>query len=254
MIRIRAALIHLGICLVIATSLLAVVFGLWYPTPLWHLLGLEHILIILLSIDVTIGPIITLIIYNPGKGMGKLKRDLIIIATCQLSALAYGAYTVYIARPVAIVFNKDRFDVVTALDIDTDSLKVAAKAKPPVLTDLPMWGPKWFFAELPADPEQRQKILFAAVSGGHDLPQRPEFYRPFDENLPAFRQHIRPLSELKKLNPLVTPEIWRERIGYDEAAEKNLGYVPVRAQFYDAVVLVDQATGKRLGITLLQPW
>jgi len=60
---------------------------------------------LVLIVDVCLGPLLTLAVFDPKKK--ELKRDLSIILLIQLSALFYGIYTVSVARPAYIVFAVD---------------------------------------------------------------------------------------------------------------------------------------------------
>ncbi|MGH8510357.1 MAG: TfpX/TfpZ family type IV pilin accessory protein, partial [Gammaproteobacteria bacterium] len=174
--RWKASAIHLSICAVIALAVLAWMLLVWYPAPYFEGLGAGKLSMIIIGVDVVIGPLITLIIYNPLKK--SLRFDLTVVALLQLSALVYGVYVVYEARPVYVVFNVDRFDVVAANEIDPEERK---KVTLPEYQSLPLTGPRIVAAVLPADPKERERILFAAVGAGYDLPNFPQHYVPYAE-------------------------------------------------------------------------
>lgn len=169
--RLKAFLLHLAASALVALLALLLVFKLWYPAPLHAALGVTHILLLLLLIDVVLGPLLTLLIYKVGKKT--LVMDLTIIAALQLAALGYGLWTVAEGRPDWIVYNVDRFDVVTAVDIDTRQLD---EARTQYRNAPPRTGPQWVGALKPYDPEQSNNILFEAVQGGSDIAQRPNLY------------------------------------------------------------------------------
>ena len=81
----------------VATAVLAFMLSLWYPGPLFEAAGGDRLVFILVAVDVTLGPLITLVIFKAGKK--GLKFDLAVIASLQLAALVYGMHTVYVARP-----------------------------------------------------------------------------------------------------------------------------------------------------------
>ncbi len=147
--RIKAFLIHLGISLVVAVAAMALVFGLWYPSPLHAALGVTGIFLLLLAVDVVLGPCLTLVVFKPGKKT--LVMDLTAIALLQLSALAYGVWTVAEGRPAWLVFAVDRFELVRVLDIDERKLEQAdlAYRQPSLL------GPQWVAASNPVDSDER---------------------------------------------------------------------------------------------------
>ena len=91
--RIKFFLGHLFISLVIALLVMSFVFFVWYPLPLATAVGVTHIFLMMLVIDVIIGPLLGLFVYKEGKT--SLKFDLSIIIAIQTSALCYGIYNKY---------------------------------------------------------------------------------------------------------------------------------------------------------------
>lgn len=110
--RFKAFFVHLIGSLVIGLGALALVFFLWYPAPLHLALGVTSVFMLLIIVDITLGPLLTFLIYQPGKKT--LKFDLVVIVVLQLLALSYGLWAVIQGRPVWLVLNADRFDVVQA--------------------------------------------------------------------------------------------------------------------------------------------
>ena len=108
--RVRASAVHLGISTVIALAALTLIYLVWYPQSLAETQGVSRLALVLIGVDVTIGPLITLIIFNRAKK--SLRFDLAVVACLQVAALIYGMHSIFIARPAIIAFNVDRFDVV----------------------------------------------------------------------------------------------------------------------------------------------
>jgi hypothetical protein len=120
--RIRAAAIHLLVSVSIAASLFFAFWFVWYPYPLFHAVGGLDIFLILLAVDVTLGPLLTFVVFDTNKRT--LKFDLSVIALFQLAALLYGVYTLYIGRPVYAAALGHRFDLVQATSTKKRSRKV----------------------------------------------------------------------------------------------------------------------------------
>ena len=175
--RWQAAAIHFGISVAVAAAVLASLLLVWYPQPYFRLAGGAGLMLILIGVDVVMGPLLTLIVFDPRKK--SLKFDLAVIGLLQLAAFAYGISVIAQARPAYVVFSGDHFTVVAANQINPESL---AAAKPPY-DDLPVDGPRIVGAKLPADPAERQKVMLLAV-GGVDLPVLPRYYVPFAEVVP----------------------------------------------------------------------
>ena len=107
--RIRAALVYLAASAIVATIVFTTVFFAWYPPPFFAAAGGLDLLKIMVSVDLTLGPAVILVIYKPGKW--GLKFDIVTLAILQFSALMYGVYVLFEARPVYVVFVKDRFEI-----------------------------------------------------------------------------------------------------------------------------------------------
>ena len=194
--RFQAAGIHLCISLVIAALAATLVFALWYPYPYRDLSGGRELFTMLVSIDVILGPLLTLAVFNLKKPRAQLVRDLAIIGLVQLLALGYGLWTVYQARPVHMVFEMDRFRVTHAADIDPELL---AKA-PPSLQALPNTGPTTL-AVRPLLNSEKLSVTLAALSGAQ-MAFRPDLWQPYDADAAQRAwQAAKPAADLLKKYP-----------------------------------------------------
>ena len=194
--RFQAAGIHLCISLVIAALAATLVFALWYPYPYRDLSGGRELFTMLVSIDVILGPLLTLAVFNLKKPRAELVRDLAIIGLMQLLALGYGLWTVYQARPVHMVFEMDRFRVTHAADIDPELL---AKA-PPSLQALPNTGPTTL-AVRPLLNSEKLSVTLAALSGAQ-MAFRPDLWQPYDADAAQRAwQAAKPATDLLKKYP-----------------------------------------------------
>ncbi|WP_420464694.1 TfpX/TfpZ family type IV pilin accessory protein [Panacagrimonas sp.] len=247
-ISFRPALIHLGISALIAMLAMLVIFQVWYPAPLSDLQGVDRLVLIMIGVDVVIGPLITLIVYNPAKK--SLRFDLGVIAMLQTLALLYGLQAIYDGRPAYVVFSVDRFEVVPVQDVNQDSLgRTAAEFQPS------FWRPATVAARMPDDPEKRSDVLFSSISGGADLAQLPEYYVALDAERAAMLARLRPMEELRKLNEL-DDAAWAALLasfGKQTPTELELGYLPVSGNVKDGAMILDAQTGEVLGMRLLIP-
>jgi hypothetical protein len=238
--RVQAAGTHLLLSALIGASAAALVFLVWYPGLFAQLSGVLTIFGLLVLVDVTLGPLITLVIFNTKKK--ELGRDLTIVAAIQLAALAYGLYTVYTGRPVYFVHNASQLDLVFASDLSSDKL---ATAKLPEFRSLPVWGPRLIAAPMPADPAEAAKIVTAAVSGGDDIQYLPEYYVPFETVTSRALAQLKPLASLRAPEPKDQPALDKLRSAYAATASK-VGYLPVKASAQPAVAIFERDTGKLL--------
>ena len=91
--RWKAAGIHLLISIFIAVLVVAAMLLIWYPSPYFQAMGGAGLLMLVVGVDVVLGPLITLIIFNTKKK--SLKFDLTCVAVVQMVALAYGVSTMF---------------------------------------------------------------------------------------------------------------------------------------------------------------
>lgn len=197
LLRAKAAGLHLLVSLAVALGAAVLVFGLWYPWPYRVLSGGRNLFVLLTSVDMVLGPLLTFAVFDPvKKGWRQLRTDLAVIVALQLAALAYGLYTVYQVRPVALVFEQDRFRVITATDIYRPELPRAPEA----YRRLPLTGP-WILGTRKArDTSERNEALFMGI-GGIDIGQRPSFWQPYALSRQDALAKARPVELLLKQYP-----------------------------------------------------
>lgn len=237
--RSRATGVHFLISLVLAALTAAVVFGVWYPGPYKQLSGGQSLFYLVMTVDVILGPLLTFAVFDRNKGWPHLRRDLTIIGLIQLSALAYGLHIVYVARPVALVFEVDRFKVLSTDQIKVDELPNA----PSAYRRLPLTGPWELGTRAPQPGKEKNDALFLALSGV-DIGQRPSFWQPYADSQSAALAKSRPWAALLKQYPSRSADFQtrlRELGVSDDAAR----FLPTIARG-DWVAILD-ATGRVAG-------
>ena len=237
--RARAAGSHLLICAVIAALAAALVFGLWYPGFYRSASGGSNLFLLVTSVDVVLGPLLTFAVFNPTKGWKHLRCDLAIVGLIQVAALLYGLHTVYIVRPVAMAFETDRFRIVVAAGVYLPELP---KALPQYRT-LPLTGPWLLATRAPAPGDERKEAIFMGLKG-FDLADRPLFWQPYVESLPEVLAKSRPMSALLARYPARAAE-FRAVLSDMKADEETVRFLPLAARI-DWVVVLD-AKGTVLG-------
>ena len=61
--RWKASGTHFCLSILVIGGIAATAFSLWYPHGLYRVAGLDRLLLVMLGIDLTAGPLLTLIIY-----------------------------------------------------------------------------------------------------------------------------------------------------------------------------------------------
>jgi hypothetical protein len=248
MTRWKASAIHLAISATIAIIALALMLLLWYAPPFFSSAGGRQVLLIMLGVDVTLGPLITLIIFNTKKTRKTLVLDYLVIGILQFSALLYGVNVMFHGRPVFVVFIKNSFDMVLANQLNDEDIR---RAKPEYRS-LPLTGPVYVYSELPKDIKERNEVVLAAFSG-KDLPMFPQYYQLYAGHEPAVGAAAQPIADLKKLNPGRVTEI-DDTIRRNGWVESEIGFVPLRSKFEDMTVVVKRRDGKILSMLKMPPW
>jgi hypothetical protein len=245
--RWKAFGLHLAISALIAAIVIALVVVLWYPRPYFAAMGGEVLLRLLIGVDVVLGPVITLIIFDTRKP--RLKYDLATIAVLQLGALAYGSYVMFESRPVYNVFVRGFFETVPASGIIEESLGRAA----PEFRSLPLNGPRVAGARKPAEPDEAFRITMGAMQGGPDIVNLPHLYVPYAEVAAEAARAAKPLVTLSQKGKEAADQV-NAFVSVDGRASRSLGFVPVKARNKDFAAVVDRKTGEIVGYLPVNPW
>lgn len=240
--RFKFFLSHLAISFFIALIVVGVVFFIWYPTPLAHAVGVTHIFLMMLAIDVIVGPLLGLLVYKEGKK--NLKMDLSIIILIQLSALSYGVYSIAQGRPVWLAYNVDRFELIRNNQVWTQQI---AQALPQYRQ--PSWSkPQFVGVQFAQDLNVRNDEMFAEVFGGISIAQKPERYVSLDKVKQQMQLKAQNLDVLNHFNDKILVQTVLSH--YPEAT----AFVPLKANAVDMTVLINKEKGEVVKIVDLRPW
>jgi hypothetical protein len=243
--RYRAAATHLAISATLISVVFLLIYFMWYPGPLFDTAGGSTLFMLILGVDLTVGPLVTLIVFVPGKkGM---VFDLWVIGILQSAFLAYGVWSIAESRPVYIAFVKDRFELARA-NQTPDS--VLADAKMNRYLDMPWTGPRLVGVRFPTDADAKFNLMVSGL-GGVDIQSYPQYHVPYDEVRKQVVAHAAPLKKLEKFNKNLSSAELARKLGRPEDA---VGFLPLRAGKYDLTVLVDAKNGDVIKIAELKPW
>ena len=217
------------------------VFGWWYPYPYRELSGGRELLALVVAVDVVLGPLITLVIFNPAKTRRHLVMDFTVIGLLQVAALAYGLWTVFVARPVHLVFEYHRMAVVHAIDVDSDLL---AKA-PPSLQTLPVTGPTVIALRPFKNPAEQFDATTAALKG-FPLAARSDLWQAYEPARADVLKEAKPVAELRACFSHHAAQIDRAIAATDKQVT-DLRYLPLLSRKTAWTVLLDATTAEPLG-------
>lgn len=220
----RAALVHLGLSAFVGLATAAIVFGLWFPHPYRELAGGQYLFLLLVSVDVVCGPLLTAVLFNPRKSRRELTLDLSLVAIVQLAALVYGVHVISQARPVVLAFETDRLVAVSAAQVDPADLDKA----PPHLQELSWTGPVLVGTRDAKEGETLESVMLSVH--GVEPSARPGWWQSYEENRPQIQKRMKKLAELRAARP---PEM---QAAIDKAAAEaglplaELFFLPMTSQ------------------------
>lgn len=248
MSRWKAATLHLCISAVVAAVACGLLLGIWYPPPYFHAGGAGKLLALVVGVDISIGPLLTLLVFKSGKR--GLKFDLTVIGVLQAAALVYGFGVLVHSRPVFMVAAVDRFVVVAAEDIAPADLRKASK---PAWQRLSWTGPVLVGATLPTDPNQRNALLFSSLKDGKDIQDLPQYYVPYGSVAEKMMTRAHPVALLRKMHPQAAGEIgcWLRTRHLEES---QVVWLPIQARKWDMAMMMNAKNGQPIGPIPLDPW
>lgn len=238
----RAAGVHFVCSLAVGLSAAAVIFNIWFPYPYDQMAGGQALFWILVSVDVVSGPLLTLVVFNPLKPRRERVTDLTAIAGLQLLALGYGLHTLSLARPIALVYEIDRFRVISMVDIPEE-----------YIPKLPEWVDVWGW--------QSPKVVgLSTLTKGNEViesmelsfqgiepSQRPLRWQDYALNHNQVLSRAKPISALKDMHPESMKLInsFLQKINHTDT---TVLWLPVTGRLAtDWVVLIEKSTASQLG-------
>lgn len=244
--RTRAAGVHLACSVAMAALAAALVFTLWYPWPYSIVSGGTELFALLVSVDTALGPAITFAVFDRRKPTTLLRRDLFVVVLLQLAALGYGLHTTFVARPVVLALEGDRFRATSAVDVRASELPEAL----PAFRRLSLDGPRTVRAIVPTEGDEKFDAITLGLAGT-DVGMRPKLWRDWDDL--ARKEALaaaKPLTSLLKRQRAISPDAkWAiERSGLPFEA---MVYLPLVARRTDWVVLLDSRDGSIAGFVPL---
>jgi hypothetical protein len=214
---------HFAGSLLVAFLVGALVFGVWFPNPFRQLAGGTELFLLIMTVDLVCGPLLTLVLYSPTKPKRELVTDLGLVVLVQLAALAYGVWTLHVARPLYLVHEFDRFKVIALADIDATELrKLPESLQPQLFKGTQTVGLR------NASNEEREKVMFESVQGGRDFGEHPSFYVQYEtEHAAKAYAKAKPVVDFVKKHPNKQADINKLQVA---AGQELLRYLPIIAR------------------------
>jgi len=244
--KIRAALTHFGLSVLVVGGLLLVIFLMWYPAPYFHIKGAGDVIVVLVGVDVILGPLLTLIVYRAGKP--KLMFDLSVIVLMQIAALVYGGNVIYKERPEYMVFAVDRFNIIAARDVYWETVERSTVAGKPIS------GPLLMFSIWPEDETELSALNEDIMFGGTpDLEFRPRYWHPYEDSVEQLRRQTNSLRHLQDASP-DSKDIIDQFVESNDLDISRLNFAGVIGRTQDFAMVFDRETGRIVGAIEVMPW
>lgn len=229
--------IHLALSLLVFSTLVAFMLVYWFPGDLFIMDGGWEGLKLVALVDLVLGPALTLILFKPGKP--GLIKDLSIIASVQIAALAYGFYTTYNLRTVAVVFADANFATISAKDKKlADEALAKFDIQPRTLPSAkPFAIPQFMTPAAPAFDKYLENVL-----NGYPAAQfRNDQYVALEGQQDALRRYARTATHLENNDALeaVNKAVKKLNMTLDEVEIYDF-----RARFGGGYALFDPATAR----------
>ena len=240
--RLKAFSLHLLSSATVLTLILSCLYFGWYRWPGWYLTDVTRVVLVMVCVDVVLGPTLTLIIANQKKSRRELTRDIGIIVVVQLCALGYGSVSLWSGRPLYYAFSESVLQLVQAYDIDANEAKLGRELNP---TLAPHWYslPRWVWAPLPQDPDEREKIVGAAISGGDDVISMPRYFKSWEEGMPSLRSQLKKVDDVAYFAKSEKKKL-KDKMKAAGMADDQLNTMPLTGRGYPLLAVFDPASLK----------
>ena len=235
--RLKAFSLHLLSSATVLTLVLGCLYFGWYRWPGWYLTDVTRVVVVMICVDVVLGPTLTLIIANQRKSRRELTRDIGIIVAVQLCALTYGSVSLWNGRPLYYAFSVNELQVVQAYDINADEAQLGRKQNPGLA---PHWYslPRWIWAPLPEDPDEAKKIVGSAVFGGDDVTSMPKYFKRWEDGTAALRKELKKVDDVAYFSK-TEKQTLKDKMKAAGMADDRLNALPLTGRGHPLLAVFD---------------
>jgi hypothetical protein len=240
--RLKLFSLHLLSSATVLTLILGPLYFGWYRWPGWYLTDVTRVALVMVCVDVVLGPTLTLIIANQKKSRRELTRDIGVVVAMQLCALTYGSVQLWNGRPLYYAYSEGILQLVQAYDIDADEAKLGREQNPAFA---PHWYslPRWIWAPLPPDTETRKQIMTAAITGGDDVISMPRYFKPWEEGLPSLRTQLKKVDDVAYFAKSEKGKL-KDKMRAAGMADDHLDTMPLTGRGHPLLAVIDPASSK----------
>lgn len=241
-IKLKASLIHLVLSAIIISALVSLVIIFWFPSPFLGVTDFKDIALILIIIDLVLGPLLTFVVFNPNKK--SLKLDLSVIASIQIMALSYGLYMLYLTHPVYITYYENSFNMITAKQAKPE------RAQHSELRVSKLSSPTFAYLDI-ADTKTKDQIFNEMIDGDVDIEARADYYKPYKNHLDTVLANSLDTDKIfsEDTNDNATRSFLKENNNIDDFA-----FLPLVSSSKNAIIVLDKISGEAITTIDTNPW
>lgn len=174
--RSKIAIRNLLISQAIILLFLIFAYSVWFPYSFSLLGGFKKTAIMLIFVDLVLGPLLVFIIYKEGKKY--LAFDINVLLAIQLGAFIFGAYSLYLKHPTYAVFTHNRFIVTNVSNV------YPQQPWQEQLKSFFLSTPKFVYAKPPSNSQEHSKLtLDILLNNSPEIHLRPKYYEPLDHHI-----------------------------------------------------------------------
>ena len=240
--RLKAFSLHLLSSTTVLTLILGSLYLGWYRWPGWYLTDVTTVVLVMVCVDVVLGPTLTLIIANKNKPGRVLARDIGIIVAVQLCALTYGSVSLWNGRPLYYAFSENILQLVQAYDIDASEAKLGREQNP---TLAPHWYsvPRWIWAPLPQDAGEAKKIVTSTITGGDDVISMPRYFKPWEAGVSSLRSQLKKVDDVAYFAKSEKKKL-KDKMKAAGMADDQMNTMPLTGRGHPLLAVIDSASLK----------
>lgn len=232
--KLKAFGAHLVLSAVVFAGIIALSVWLWYPPPFFWIDGALHVTLLAAAVDIVAGPLLTFVVYRPGKA--RLVMNLAVIAAIQFGALAWGVQALYSQRPVLMAYvghKQNRFFPITEGQV-RDGPRTLEE-----LLALSPYRPAMVYIDLPQDPAKAEALLVNTVGS---VLRETERFSAIDE---ARLARIASASRTARTYEQTTPHFARGIEQFNATHDAGrFAIVPLYGRFGYALLAISTSDGR----------
>lgn len=214
----------------------------WYPGFFFYIDGGSEGLRLLLVVQLILGPLLTLVLYKPGKP--GLAFDMSVVLFLQVACLGAGLVIIHDQRPAFLVYYESHFyslgrDAFAEQRINMPDQRAYGDSTPAIVV-----------VKFPDDPIEDADLRRILFQGGVLPWAYPALYQPFGENAQDVIQNGEAEVVMRSRDPGMLLNEW---IDFHGGEFNDYAFVPVLSRYRPAFLGIRKRDASIVGIVEIPP-